>query len=182
MNPQTPESRRRARAAYTRALNIAKKARLDALAIDTIHMFAFVDTAPADQLNRGLEALALVETSDQPEAKSWEASVRSNIGEALYELGRYDEAMTHFRTALALRENGTNQNAIRDAHWQIARVLRNLGRTDEALAIQLRLESESAATGDPKYYIFEELELLYRDKGSMDRANHYVKLVKSFAK
>lgn len=179
---QTPESRRFARAAFTNALSIAKEAQLDGLAIDVIHMFAFVDTAPDVQLARGQEALALIEASDQPEAKRWEASVRNNIGEALYELGRYDEALVHFMTALSLREKGANLMAIRDAHWQVARVLRAKGRVDEALAIQLRLEQESQAAGDPRDYIFEELELIYRAQGSSERAKHYGDLAKSLAK
>jgi hypothetical protein len=46
-------------------------------------------------------------------------------------------------------------------------------RTDEALAIQHRLESESATAGAPRPYIFEELELLYRAKGQEERARAY---------
>jgi hypothetical protein len=48
----------RARAAFTDALLIAKAGALDGLAVDAIHMFAFIDTAPADQLNWAQEALA----------------------------------------------------------------------------------------------------------------------------
>ncbi len=178
---QTPESKQLARSAYTKALNIAKEAQLDALAIDAIHMFAFVDTAPAEQLKRGQEALALLQASNQPEAKRWEASVLSNIGEALYELGRYDEALEYFTDALALRERGTNPKATRNARWHVARVLRVQNRVDEALAIQLRLERESDAENDPRYYVFEELELLYRAKGSEDRAQYYANRAKSLA-
>lgn len=178
---QSPESKQRARAAFTRALSLAKEARFDGLAIDAVHMFAFVDTAPADQLKRGQEALDLVEASDQPEAKRWEGSVHSNIGEALFELGRYDEAQVHFRTALAHREKGANPAATRDAQWQIARVLRVQNRTEEALSIQLRLEAESDAAGDPRAYILEELELLFRSRGCLERAGYYANLRKSLS-
>jgi tetratricopeptide (TPR) repeat protein len=179
---QTPEVRGRARAANTRALEIAKRSKLDALAIDAIHMFAFIDTAPADQLKRGLEALALIESSSQPDAKKWEASIRGNLGEALYELERYDEARLHFEAALALWQQRSNRNGARDAQWHIARVLRVQRQTDAALAIQLRLEKESDAAGDPKRYIFEELELLHRDKGSTERASHYAERARSLSR
>ena len=168
---QTAEAKQLARTAFDKALQLARRAHLDGLAIDAIHMFAFVDTAPADQLKRGLEALAIAQTSDQAPAKRWEASVRNNLGEALFELGRYDEALEQFKRALAIYEQGSNVRWIRDAHWQVGRVLRVLKRTDEALAIQLRLERESA--GVPETYVFEELELLYRAQGNEERAKHY---------
>ena len=176
---QTPETKAAARAAYERALAIAKTAALDGLAIDAIHMLAFVDTAPADQLKWGLEALAVVEASSQPAAKKWEASVRNNVGYAMHQLGRYDEALTHFKKAVVLRELGTNGEATRSAHWMVAWTLRALGKADEALAIQLRLERECQAANMPDRYVFEELELLYRAKGDAHRAQHYADLVKA---
>jgi len=178
---QTPESNQLARAAFTKALAVAKEAKLDGLAIDAVHMFVFVDKEPLEQLARGQEALALVEASEQPEAKRWKASVLNNMGEALFELKRFDEALTHFKQALSLRQNGGTAKAIRDAHWQIARVLRVLNQTDEAMAIQLRLESESEVAGDRKGYIFEELRLLYLAKGNAERARYYENLATSVA-
>ena len=44
----------------------------------------------------------------------------------------------------------------------VAWTLRALGRMDEALDIQLRLEHECEAAGAPDPYVFEELEILYR--------------------
>ena len=176
---QTATSKRVARESYESALKTAKDARLDGLAIDAIHMLAFVDTAPADQLKWGLEALAVVEASSQPEAKRWEASIRNNIGYALHQLGRFDEALAQFKQAVALRERGTNAESIRSAHWMVAWTLRALGRMDEALEIQLRLEREGDAANRPDGYVYEELELLYRAKGNEVRAKHYAELRKS---
>ena len=56
----TQQDRDLARAAYRRALDEARAARLDNLAIDAIHMLAFIDTAPAEQLEWGRQALAVV--------------------------------------------------------------------------------------------------------------------------
>jgi hypothetical protein len=55
----------------------------------------------------------------------------------------------------------------------VARTLRSLQRHDEALAIQLRLEREFDAAGQPDPYVFEELEALYRARGDADKAEHY---------
>lgn len=170
---QTDTAKAQARARYEAAHAIAREARLDALAIDAIHMLAFVDTAPADQLKWAQAALAVVDGSDQPAAKKWEASIRNNLGYALHQLGRYDEALAQFKLALAIRERGTDAEATRTAHWMIAWTLRALKKTDEAFAIQLRLEREGDLAKQPDPYVFEELEALYREKGDAARASHY---------
>lgn len=173
---QTAESKRLARASYESALEVAKGARLDGLAIDALHMLAFVDTAPTDQLKWGQLALAVVEASSAPEAKKWEASIRNNIGYALHQLGRFDEALVQFEQAVVLRERGANAESIRAAHWMVAWTLRALARVDEALEMQLRLERECDAAKAPDRYVYEELEILYRARGNESRAKHYAGL------
>lgn len=171
----TPEDKARARQAFEAALGVAREARLDGLAIDAIHMFAFLDTSPADQLKWGQAALDVVQGSTQAAAKGWEASIRNNVGYALHQLGRYEEALEQFQLAVVLRERGTDPEATRIAHWMVAWTLRSLQRLDEALAIQLRLEMESEAAGKPDPYVFEELETLYRAKGDPERAESYAR-------
>ena len=61
----------------------------------------------------------------------------------------------------------------------VAWTLRALGRIDEALEVQLRLERECEAAKAPDRYVFEELEILYRARGDERRANHYVERRKS---
>ncbi len=170
---QTDATKALARARYEEALRLARQARLDALAIDAIHMLAFIDTAPADQLKWAQTALAVVETSDQPGATQWEASIRNNLGYALHQLGRYEEALVEFKLALAKRESGTNAQATRIAHWMIAWTLRFMKKMDEALAIQLRLEREGDLAKQPDPYVFDELEILYRERGEDARARAY---------
>lgn len=170
-----------ARSAFMTAWQQAKAARLDALAIDAIHMLVFVDSAPADQLKWNREALAVVLASDQPDAQRWQASVRNNLGMALHGLQRYDEALAEFQRAVALREaqagedamRGTPPEPVRVARWMVAWTLRTMGRNDEALAMQLALEQAGDAAGEPDPYVFEELETLYRARGDIPRAEHY---------
>jgi tetratricopeptide (TPR) repeat protein len=169
----TSDAKAQARQEYDRALELARAAKLDGLAIDAIHMFAFIDTAPADQLKWGEAALQVSLSSQQPDARRWEASIRNNIGYALHQLGRYDEALSQLQMALALREQGTNPEATHVARWMVARTLRSLGRDDEALRIQLALEKDADAVGKPDPYVFEELEALYRKAGNLSKAQHY---------
>lgn len=169
----TEADKEAARRAWTLARDTAQAACLDALAIDAIHMFGFVDTAPADQLRHAEQALAIALASSQPAARDWEASLRNNIGMALHGLGRLDEALAMFRQALAAREKQGRPGGVRIAHWMIAWTLRGLKRDDEALAIQLRLEQENEAAGSPDRHVFEELETLFRNRGDTARAEAY---------
>lgn len=169
----TPEAATRARAAFGQALRLARSSGLDALAIDAIHMFAFVDTAPADQLRWGTEALEIATRSQQSDARRWEPSIRHNIGYALHQLGRYPEALAQFQAALAIREKGDRPQATHVARWMVAWTLRAMGRLPEALQIQLALEKAGEESGRPDRYVFEELELIYRAQGDAERAKHY---------
>jgi len=161
------------RDAYLRVIEIAEADGLDGLAIDAVHMMAFVDSDPADQLawnDRGLE-IALA--SARPRARGWEASLRNNRGMALHELGRDGEALAELRRALALREAQGEPGSTRIARWMVAWVLRHLGRLAEALDIQLALEREWDEAGEPDPFVFEELELLCRALGDEARAAAY---------
>jgi tetratricopeptide (TPR) repeat protein len=170
---QTPEAKELARSAYTKALELAQSGKLDSLAIDALHMMTVVDRAPEDQLKWNRQALALMQASSQPDARKWEGSLRNNTGYALHLLGRFEEALAEFKLALAARERDGDARTIRIAHWMIAWTLRALGRLDEALEIQLRLEKECEAAGEPDPYVFEELEHLYRALKDNDRAGFY---------
>jgi tetratricopeptide (TPR) repeat protein len=172
---QTDDAKERARTSFLAAYEAAKVAHQDGLAVDALHMMAFVDTAPIDQLKWGQQALALAERSSQPAARAWEASLRNNVGHALHQLGRYEDALVEFRRAIVLREKGSNAEALGAARWMEAWTLRALGRVDDALAIQHRLEADGAATGASNRYVFEELELLYRAKGDTERAADYAR-------
>ena len=164
---RTPDAVQQARQAWDKSLALARQHRLDGLAVDAIHMFAFIDTAPADQLRWGEQALAVVLASQQPAAQRWEASVRHNIGYALFQMDRHAEALAQFEQALQLRERGSNTEATHVARWMVARQLRLLNRLPEALSLQQRL-ARDAAQPDP--YVFDELALLHRALGQPGEA------------
>lgn len=170
---RTPEAIAIARDAYGRAFELARHAGLDDLAVDAVHMMALVDTEPDAQLAWNDRGLSIARAAAQPAARRWEASLLNNRGMALHEAGRDQDALDDFRAALALREAMGEAGPTRVAWWMVAWALRLLGRLDEALAIQLRLERECADAGEPDRYVFEELELLYRTLGDEDRAAHY---------
>ena len=85
-------------------------------------MFAFINKSPAEQLKWAQVALAVSVSvgSNQPDARRREASIRNNLGMAQHGLGRFDKALTKFKQALAIKEQGRNPSAIRFAHWMMA--------------------------------------------------------------
>lgn len=170
---QTTESKKLARAAYLRAIELTQAGKLDHLTIDGLHMMTFVDTAPEDQVEWNQKALALMQSSAQPDAKKWAGTLHNNTGYALHLLGRYDDALAEFKLALAAQEQNGNPQTIRIAHWMIAWTLRALGRRNEAIEIQLRLEKECDESGEPDPYVFEELELLYQAIRDHKKAEFY---------
>jgi tetratricopeptide (TPR) repeat protein len=175
---QTPENKAQATEHNLHAFELAKAAHLDSLAVDALHMMAFVDTEPQAQLDWDLKALAYMEASPQDEAKKWEASLRNNVGYAYHLLGHYDDALMQFRLSLAAHERAGKINNVRIAYWMIAWTLRVQGNLQEALEIQLRLEQEWAADGAPDPYVFEELEQLYHALGDTQEADRYAELLR----
>lgn len=173
---KTDQAKDAARKAYLQAYEIARLHALDYLAIDALHMLPFVDTDAQTSLKWMRLALDTVMASKQPEARKWESMLRNNTGYALHELGRYEEALALFQSNIAVAERTGKASKVRIAHWMVAWTLRSLGRVDEALAIQLRLEQENARDATPDQYVFEELAHLYKAKGDRAKSMHYAKL------
>ncbi len=160
-----------ARQSWQQALALAREAALDDLAIDAIHMFAFIDTAPAQQQHWAEQALAVVLGSEQPAARRWEASVRNNLGLSLEQQGRHAEALAQYQQALDLRrKSGHAQNTL-VAGYMVARSLRFQGRADEALVLQHQLLHDSEALGAADPFVLDELALLYRARGDAAQAD-----------
>lgn len=169
----TPEARAAARADYLKAHEQARAAGLDALAIDALHMLPFVETDATAGLAWNEQALALALASPDPAARRWEPSLRNNIGYALHQMGRLEDALAAFRANVEATARLGTPGRVRVAWWMVAWTLRGLGRVDEALAIQQRLERENAEAGEPDPYVFEELELLHRARGDEAEAKRY---------
>ncbi|BAL94614.1 tetratricopeptide repeat protein [Rubrivivax gelatinosus] len=162
---RTPQALAAARADYLAAAELARRSGLDGLAVDALHMMAFVDREPADALRWTQQALDLASASPQPAARRWEASLRNNLGTALHDLGRHAEAIAQFRAALALRLERGQPERIADARFALGWALREAGQLEEALAIQTALDRAATAAGRPDAEVLEELEAIQRARG-----------------
>jgi tetratricopeptide (TPR) repeat protein len=149
-----------ARPYFERAYTAADTAGLERLAADALHMVALVEPALDDRIAWNRRTIAYAERAKDPRARGWRAAALNNIGSDLREAGRLPESLATFRDALAAYEQQGRADNVRFARWQVANVLRLLGRSDEALAQQLALEREYAAAGQADADVFDELALL----------------------
>jgi tetratricopeptide (TPR) repeat protein len=114
----------------------------DDLRIDALHMVAIVSD-PEDALKFNEQAIAEANASSNPNARRWLGSLLNNTAWSYHNLGRPQRALELFVDALKFRQVQGDPEPIRIAKWCIARCLRTLGRTEEALAGQLDLAAES---------------------------------------
>jgi tetratricopeptide (TPR) repeat protein len=148
-----------ARPHFEAAAASARLAGLDVLLIDALHMMALV-APPEQQAALNQEALAIARGSDVAAARDWDASLLNNLGMTHADAGDFDAALPVFEEALAARERIGDVARTRVARWMVAWTLRNLGRTEEALARQRALKAELEAAGEEDRYVDEELGLL----------------------
>lgn len=155
---------------FIRAFEMADAARLEGLAADALHMVALVEPQLDERIAWNRRTVAYAQRASDPRAQGWQAAALNNIGSDLREAGRLDDSLAAFRDALAAYERKGRADEIRIARWQIANVLRLKGQRAEALAMQLALERDAAAAGDPDPYVFDELALLRRAAGDEKQA------------
>ena len=130
---------------------------LDYYALDAAHMMAIAEP-PERQLQWAERAMALAEKTEDARARRWLGPLYNNTGWTYHDLGKYDEALQLFEKSLAWRQEQEDEEGTRIAWWTIARTYRSLGRTEEALEIQRKLEQERQAKGlDADGYVFEEI-------------------------
>ena len=150
--------------AFLAAWELARTAGEDALAVDAAHMLGIVEEpGPAWEWNE--RAMELARSSPEPAAERWVASVANNMAWSKHDAGSYDEALELFELALAERERQDDPGRTRIARWSVARCLRSLGRTEEALAEQQALAAELEALGETDEYVREEIAECLRALG-----------------
>jgi tetratricopeptide (TPR) repeat protein len=149
---------------FRAAWELARTAGEDALAVDAAHMLGIVEE-PRLAWEWNERAMELARSSPDPAAQRWVASLANNMGWAKHDTGAYDEALELFELALSERERQDDPARTRIARWSVARCLRSLGRTEEALAEQQALASELEALGETDEYVTEEIAECLRALG-----------------
>jgi tetratricopeptide (TPR) repeat protein len=126
-------------------------------AVDAAHMIALAYEG-ADALSWHERALEMAESAEDDRARGWRGTLYNNLGWTYYDLGRFAEALELFvKHEGMLADQGKLYNES-IARWAQGKVLRAMGRLDDALAINEALLShperqDNAAEG----YTREEL-------------------------
>jgi tetratricopeptide (TPR) repeat protein len=82
---------------FRAAAEAAASAGLAFLRVDALHMLAIADNAHADEWMA--QALAALETVDDPRTLRWHIPLHNNAGWARFDAGRFDEALAEFEHA-----------------------------------------------------------------------------------
>ena len=164
---------------------------LDAPTINAAHMIAIVVENVEDKIKWNKLALALVETTKDPQAKKWLGPITNNLGQNYLAAKQYDKALPVFQKALELFQKDGYAPSIRMAKWTIAHTLRLLGRTDEALEMLQALSKDYdviIASGNfdcpqeiiavTRGWVYEDMAEIYSQKARVFAALAYDTLSK----
>ncbi len=136
-----------AKALITEEFESAAKSGEDALAADAAHMLALLESGEgsARWTERGL---AIAEGSTDPTARRWVGNLAFNAGMKFREGGHRAAAALMFARSLAARIIANDAELIAMAELALSVELAELGRVNEAVAIQERLLRENL--GNPE--------------------------------
>ncbi|MEZ4669919.1 MAG: tetratricopeptide repeat protein [Anaerolineae bacterium] len=161
-----------ARPLFAQALESAQQITEDNYAVDAAHMLAII--APSEEaIEWNQKAIAMAEASQQPRARKWLASLYNNLGWAYHDTKKYDTALDMFQKALVEREKAGDPVTTRIARWAVARTLRSLGRTGEALDIQQTLLLEHGRAGTHDGFVYEEIAECLLAMGKTQESRRY---------
>jgi tetratricopeptide (TPR) repeat protein len=149
---------------FQEASEVASQAGEAGLEIDALHMVAIAD--PERSLETNLAAIAKAEASDDERARKWLASLYNNTGWSYFSGGDPASALSYFQKAVPLREAMGNEANLTAAKWCVARALRELGQSADALSILNAIEP--SAPDDP--FVCQEIAFCREDLGSVEEA------------
>jgi tetratricopeptide (TPR) repeat protein len=160
---------------FVEAWEIAESSRHDFYAVDAAHMMGIIEE-PEKALEWNEKALELAESSTDPKARKWLGSLYNNIGWTYHDQGEYEKALDLFERGLTWRQEQGQEKETRIAKWCVARALRSLERTEEALAMQEVLLAEWNEAEESSGYVYEELGGCHLELGDAEEAVEYFAL------
>ena len=164
-----------ARPLFKEAWKLARGIGEDYHAVDASHMLGIC--TQGDQALKWHEiAMGVAEASPDPRAKEWLGALYNNTGWTYHDTGQFDRALELFEKGLAWRKERNNPATTRIAKWTVARALRSLNRTAEALDMQRSLLEEHKAAETKDGYVYEELAECLLILGQADEARPYFNL------
>ena len=146
---------REAQPRFQEALNLAVVFKMDLYAIDAAHLMATAE--PEKALEWNLKALEIAENSKDEKTGRWKVILYNSIGWNYFDEKSYQESLFMFQKALEFYEQLGDPPKTRTAKWCVARVLRAIDHTEEALEMQRGLFEEYQGDGKRNGYVYEEI-------------------------
>jgi len=161
---------------FEAALEAALEAGEHYLAADAAHMAALAAPDRNGFLAWTRCGVDVAESSDA--GRYWLAPLLNNLGWELFEAGEHAQALEAFERALAERERDPERpQEIAIARYAVAKTLRVLGRTDEAL----RHMERAVAADEADCWFQEELSETYAALGRTEAAAHATRALELLA-
>lgn len=165
----------KARELFLKAFDAGKQLNEDNYTVDAAHMMAIVETGE-ESLRWNETAMKIAEDSQDEDAKRWLGSLYNNTGWTYFDMKDYSKALEIFEKCRQWHEDRKTGQGLFIAKWSIAKTLRMLGRTNEALDIQNALKTEIEENkAEDDGYVYEELGECYLEKGDKKEAGKYFK-------
>jgi tetratricopeptide (TPR) repeat protein len=159
---------------FQEALKQAQEAGLEFYAVDAAHMLGIV-TKDDDSLRWNEEAVKIAESAKLPRTRRWLGPLYNNTGWTYFDMKRYSDALRLFEKDIEYRKQLERPVEMGIAEWSRAKMLRHLGRVDEALKVQLDLLERPERKGNASEgYTREEVgECLLLLKRQDEAAPHF---------
>lgn len=147
----------KARELFLKAYDLGVKSGEDDLTIDAAHMMGIVEKGD-ESLRWNETAMKHAEETTDEHAKGWLGSLYNNTGWTYFEMKNYVRALELFEKYAAYNTERKYVRLTGIARWCVAKTLRVMGKTDEALKRQYELEKWWAENvKDEDGYIYEEI-------------------------
>ncbi|MEE8106182.1 MAG: hypothetical protein V3T86_11670 [Planctomycetota bacterium] len=164
-----------ARPLFLEAWKLGREIGAEFHAVDAGHMVALV-VEPDEALAWNEKTAEYAMQSKHKRVRTWCGALYNNIGWT-YHNGKkdYEKALGFFERALVVRKEMGAQNEISIARWCVARCMRSLNRTKEALAIHTDLwESDRKDSDNPSSgYTAEEIGECMLELGQAEESKAY---------
>jgi tetratricopeptide (TPR) repeat protein len=162
-----------ARPHFAEAWTLASHSGEDAFAVDVAMMLATIEPPKAQQ-DWLMRAIRLAEESPQAKAKAYLGSLYAAMGWKLFDVRQYEQALELFQKSLShFKLRGTNRELF-VAKWSVGKLLRTMGKPEEALIIQNALLAELGIGGPKDGRLYEELaECLHSLKRSAEAQSYF---------
>ncbi len=150
---KTPsQARRHFGEAWTLAINSGE----DYFAVEIAQLMAVIEPRK-EQEEWIVRAIEIAESSPAQKTKHWLGSLYSALGWRAFDRRQFDQALGIFQKALRFLKGCGTEREIFVARWSAGKVLRALGKTEEALAIQNALLAELGVSGTKDGRLYEEI-------------------------